>query len=153
MNPTSRSRAALEWFDYGRWDAPFWFVGMEPGGTDAPEIYTAWEACGAGSLIDLKCHESEWNARVPPNLQTHYFAEKPRIQKSTWQPLIHILLGFTGRTDDPHLYQRDRLGRAEGETALIELSAGASTSGSPSSVAWTSATSQKCERLRTRIGD
>lgn len=26
--------AARNWFGYGRWDAPYWFLGMEPGGTD-----------------------------------------------------------------------------------------------------------------------
>lgn len=96
---------------------------MEPGGTDHSALYTSWEACGGGPLIDAKKHEEEWNARVPATLQTHYFADKPQIQKSTWQPLIHVLLGFIGSAEDPHLYQREKWGRIEGETALIELSA------------------------------
>jgi hypothetical protein len=96
---------------------------MEPGGTDHPELYTSWEACGSEPLIDAKQHEDEWNARVSADLQMHFFAGKPAIQKGTWQPLIHILLGFTGSAQDPHLYQRDKLGRSDGETALIELSA------------------------------
>jgi len=25
---------ARSWFGYGRWSAPYWFVGMEPGGDD-----------------------------------------------------------------------------------------------------------------------
>jgi hypothetical protein len=122
MDDDPRSRAARTWFGYGKWDAPYWFVGMEPGGTDHPALYTSWEACGGGPLIDAKRHEEEWNARVPAALRTHYFADKPKIQKSTWQPLIHILLGFTGSNEDAHLYQRDKWGRIKGETALIELS-------------------------------
>lgn len=118
-----RSLAAATWFGYGRWSAPYWCIGMEPGGTDHPELYTSWAACGAQPLIDAKAHEDEWNLRVPVELQTHYFAEKPQIQKSTWQPLIHIILGFTGSSEDPHAYQRAKLGRADRETALIELSA------------------------------
>lgn len=101
---------------------------MEPGGTDHPELYTSWEACGAGKLIDAKRHEDEWNARVPATLQMHHFAEKPQIQKSTWQPLIHILIGFTGSNENAHQYQRDKLGRADGDMALIELSSIASKS-------------------------
>lgn len=123
MNEDARALAARSWFGYGRWGAPYWFVGMEPGGTDHPELYTSWEACGSKPLIDAKRHEDEWNARVPVDLQVHFFAENPVIQKGTWQPLIHILLGFTGSTDDPHLYQRDKLGRSDGDTAFIELSA------------------------------
>lgn len=125
METTFRARAAQEWFGYGRWSAPVWFIGMEPGGSDDPELYTSWQACGATSLIDAKRHEEERNARVPYDRQTRYFAEKPKIQKSTWQPLIQILFGFTGCAEDPHLYQRDRLGRVDGDTALIELSAAA----------------------------
>jgi hypothetical protein len=113
--------AAEHWFGYGRWSAPYWFVGMEPGGDDHPELYTAWEAAGGGSLIDAAAHEEQWNHRVPPHLQMHHFASKPTIQKGTWQPLIHIVLGFTGENADSHAYQRDRLGRADGDMALIEL--------------------------------
>jgi hypothetical protein len=61
-------------------------------------------------------------------LRTQYFAEKPKIQKSTWQPLIHIVLGFTRSVEDAHLYQRDKVGRCNGDMALIELSSIASKS-------------------------
>jgi hypothetical protein len=116
-----KTRAAREWFGYGRWSAPYWFVGMEPGGDDHPELYTAWEAAGAGRLIDAAEHEVEWNLRVPARLQMHHFASKPTIQKGTWQPLIHIVLGFSAEDGDAHAYQRDRLGRIDGDMALIEL--------------------------------
>jgi hypothetical protein len=52
----------------------------------------------------------------------HHFAEKLEIQKSTWQPLMHILIGFTGSNESAHQYQRDKLGRVDGDMALIELS-------------------------------
>jgi hypothetical protein len=120
------ARAAKEWYGYGRWDAPYWFVGMEPGGTNHPELYTSWEASGGGPMIDAKRHEDEWNARVSHDLQTRYFAENMQVQRGTWQPLIHILSGFTNSAEDPHHYQRDKWGRAGGEIALIELSSIAS---------------------------
>ncbi|MDP9110536.1 MAG: hypothetical protein M3M96_02755 [Candidatus Eremiobacteraeota bacterium] len=128
MGVGAKERAAKTWFGYGRWEARYWFIGMEPGGTDHAELYTSWDACGGGQLIDAKCHEDEWNRRVGPELRTRYFAEVPRIQKSTWQPLIHILLGFTGRNEDPHHFQRDQWGSANGDVALIELSPIASRS-------------------------
>jgi hypothetical protein len=117
----AKERAAREWFGYGRWSAPYWFVGMEPGGDDHRELYTAWEAAGGESLIDAAEHEDQWNLRVPANLQMHHFTSKPVIQKATWQPLIQVVLGYTGKHADSHAYQRDRLGRADGDMALIEL--------------------------------
>jgi hypothetical protein len=123
-----KTRAAQDWFGYGRWDAPYWFVGMEPGGDDHPELYTTWEASGGDRLIDAAEHEEQWNLRVPTHLQMRHFASKPVIQKGTWQPLIHIVLGFTGEDADAHAYQRDRLGRAGGDMALIELSSVAAKS-------------------------
>src|SRR5665213_4104151 len=121
MSDDAKERASREWFGYGRWDAPYWFVGMEPGGDDHPELYTSWEAAGGTSLIDAAVHEEQWNLRVPTQLQMHHFAPKPVIQKGTWQPLIHIALGFIGEDADGHAYQRDRLGRFAGDMALIEL--------------------------------
>ena len=123
----ARTEASRNWFGYGSWSAPYWFVGMEPGGADHPDLYTSWEACGSGSLIDAAQHEDEWNKLVPADLQMHHFDTKTVIQRGTWQPLIHIVLGFTGSNEDSHIYQRDKLGRAGGKTALIELSSVAST--------------------------
>jgi hypothetical protein len=121
-----RDEAMRLWFGYGRWDAPYWFIGMEPGGEDAPELYLAWKAAGGASLVDAAVNEAAWNERVSADLRTHYFSPGGTIQRSTWQPLIHILLGFTGDTDDPHEYQWKRFGRTtDGETAVIELAAGA----------------------------
>jgi len=130
----SRALASRTWFGYGTWSAPYWFVGMEPGGDDHPDLYTSWEACGSGSLVDAARHEDEWNKIVPADLQMHHFATKPTIQRGTWQPLIHIVLGFTNSNEDPHSYQRDKLGRVHGKTALIELSSVASPALSPQSL-------------------
>lgn len=120
-----RERAAREWFGFGRWGAPYWFIGMEPGGDDCPEIYTSWYQLGATSLLDAKEHEQDYNKLVPTEQQTRFFAKRPKIQQWTWQPLIHITLGFTGSDEDSHIYQRDRFGSAsdEGEMAVLELSA------------------------------
>jgi hypothetical protein len=119
----AKERAAQEWFGYGRWKAPYWFIGMEPGGTDLDEIYASWERLSSPPLLDAKAHEDDCNAHLPEHLQTHYFAEKPKIQRGTWPALIHIVLGYTQSDEDPHLYQRDKLGSHNGDTALLEISA------------------------------
>lgn len=43
-----RDEAARKWFGYGRWDAPYWFVGMEPGGTEDASSYESWKRLGGG---------------------------------------------------------------------------------------------------------
>jgi hypothetical protein len=118
-----RERAAREWFGFGRWDAKYWFIGMEPGGDDFPEIYTSWYHLGAKSLLDAKEHEKDYNRRVPSERRTRFFAKSPKIQQWTWQPLIHIVLGFTASKADSHIYQRDKFGSRSGDLAAIELSA------------------------------
>ncbi len=96
---------------------------MEPGGTDLDEIYASWDRLGSPPLLDAKAHEDDCNAHLPEDLRTHYFAEKPKIQRGTWPALIHIVLGYTQSDEDPHLYQRDKLGSRNDDTALLEISA------------------------------
>jgi len=48
-----KALAAEKWFGYGRWSAPYWFVGMEPGGADNPLVYSAWRDLGAPELLEI----------------------------------------------------------------------------------------------------
>jgi hypothetical protein len=56
-----KALAAQGWFGYGRWDAPYWFVGTEPGGTNDHASYDASVRLGilAGALAyeRLRCME------------------------------------------------------------------------------------------------
>jgi hypothetical protein len=117
MDGDARSRAARHWFGYGRWDAPYWFVGMEPGGKDEHASYESWLRLGGGELLDCKAHHldsgfTKWHGgRRPPT-------------QSTWRRLMQALLAYKGEPTDMDavsVYQRDRWGMREGETALIEL--------------------------------
>jgi hypothetical protein len=113
-----KALAAEQWFGYGRWSALYWFVGMEPGGEDDARIYQAWQELGAQELCDLrvlseKCDDMQW------------LVERPPLQ-ATWKQLIRMTLGYEGEPaglDDIRRYQRDRLGRKDADTALIDLSA------------------------------
>lgn len=117
----SRKRAAQFWFGYGRWDAPYWFVGMEPGGDEEHPFYETWDQkFGQRGLIDCKDHHFTSGIRT-------YHEGTPRIQR-TWGFLIKFLLGYKGEPTDSenvYAYQRDRWGSDNeiGETALIEISA------------------------------
>lgn len=108
-----------DFFGYGSLRAPYWFVGLEEGGEAATIAARVeqWKQLGAGTLVDLY----EMHKRLPGGLQ--WFSEHPRIQP-TWSKLIRIVLLAENRdadTESLRTYQRDRLGRADGETALLEL--------------------------------
>jgi hypothetical protein len=115
---------ARNWYGYGRWDAPFWFIGPEPG-MDPKENnelwprYLAWMNLGGGELVDAKEHHFgfgfyDWHCEIPP--------ARPQ---STWSRLIRLLLSCrNGRSPDPDevlAYQKQFWGMRNGETCVIEL--------------------------------
>jgi len=58
-NMTLTEDAAQKWFGYGKWSAPFWFVGMEQGGMDDNDHIgweKAWQDLGGTELIDCREH-------------------------------------------------------------------------------------------------
>jgi hypothetical protein len=120
MNPHDpKALAALRWFGYGRWEAPYWFVGMEPGGTDDHATYEAWEKLGGTELIDCCAHHlasknTKWHGSDFPPMQP------------TWGRLIELVLGYEGKPADlkaVKAYQRRKWGSLEGDTASLVLSA------------------------------
>lgn len=115
-------RAVRSWFGYGRWDAPYWFLGLEQGGSEGPEhaSFTAWAALGGGGLLDCRAHHL---AIADPRFRRWHEAEAPPTQP-TWRRLIQLLLGYQGRSSDldaVRAYQRASWGSAKGETAVLEL--------------------------------
>ena len=107
---------AKGWFGYGHWGAPYWFVGLEPGGSELDACLRAWEAAGRPELLDLKeghaGHKLDW---FSPSAGT----------QPTWAKLIWLLLAYKNQqptADATRAYQKDKLGRRDGETALLELS-------------------------------
>lgn len=105
---------------YGNPAAPYWFVGMEEGGGDtAAEIalrLSVWERRGKRAFEDL----APYSRAVGVG---QWFGERPKLQ-STWSKLVRLLLSAEGRgcsTEDVRSFQRDELGRPDGDTALTEL--------------------------------
>ncbi len=122
MDDATREMARRS-YGYGRWDAPYWVIGPEPGmgkheNDDLGLRVEAWHHLGSPELCDACAfhayiNEPQWNR------------EKPKLQ-STWRPLILLLMTYLeGKTGNESLreYQRDRWGRVSGgETCVIELS-------------------------------
>ena len=119
MEEDPKLLAARKWFGYGRWNSPYWFLGMEPGGTDDHASYEAWQSLGGTELIDCREHHlrsgfSKWHQ-----------GDRPPTQ-ATWRRLIQLLLGFKGEFADLNsvrTYQKNPWGSIDGETAVLEVSA------------------------------
>jgi hypothetical protein len=123
VNGDCLKEMARRWYGYGRWDAPYWFIGPEPGqpgGKDLNERCSAWVDLGRGELVDCREHHlgfgwKDWHREAPP----------PPLQQ-TWKQLIRLLLAT--RTGEPpqaeniRSYQQKSWGMKNGETCVIELS-------------------------------
>ncbi|MBS1820899.1 MAG: hypothetical protein JST61_02800 [Acidobacteria bacterium] len=115
---------ARDCYGYGRWDAPFWFIGPEQGQgnpDDIPERYTAFSELNDEGLCDCR----EFHKTIEPK----WHRETPALQP-TWRRLMLVLMAckgaLTGDKDrDATIlrnYQRDQWGTTSGETCVIELS-------------------------------
>ena len=103
-------------FGYGRWDAPYWFIGPEQGqgSEDLGLRLKAWCDLGSTELCDLdEFHQA---------INEHRWE---RILQPTWKKLILLLMTFLDRaadTESLRRYQRFEWGRLKGENCIIELS-------------------------------
>jgi hypothetical protein len=118
-------------YGYGRWDAPYWFIGLEEGMDGLlDDRIRAWQDLGRETgLTDCRTfHErigvTKWHRDKP----------KPALQ-STWKKLIRLLLAFLEQdaeatnkkeeereTEKVRLYQAHDWGMKDGDTCVIELS-------------------------------
>ena len=139
-NPIERMAAC--WYGYGRWDAPYWFIGLEPGkgkreGNNLAERCNGWEQLGEKSVIDCRGHHDKfythWHDR---KIEMERAADNERFRpppQSTWRRLIALLLAFKEKRYDIDAlcdYQSRLWGTtdADGETCVIEVSSIASNS-------------------------
>jgi hypothetical protein len=155
--------AARDWYGYGRWDAPYWFIGPEPGRAKAEEQSledrcAAWlRLCNGnpreGALVDAFRHHKEFG-----RLELFETAAgKKRVPtQATWRQLIRLLFAFQGRPDAADNdaiadYQSTKWGRANGETCVAELSALAMNSLSLKQDLRERFRSERLARLRSEI--
>ena len=114
------SEMAQNSYGYGRWDAPYWFIGPEPGqergeNGDLTRRLRAWEALGRQQLCDC--------AQFHTDIERQRWHREGKLQP-TWRRLILVLMVFLGKPgdrEDVRAYQRTRWGSLGGETCVIEL--------------------------------
>lgn len=119
---------ARRYCGYGRWEAPFWFIGPESGqareeNNDLNLRREAWLYCGGGELSDIRDFHVFLNRRAR-HIVHPWFEKSPPFQSSI-RPLMLLLMAFLQRpadNDNLRIYQRDRWGRLDGETCSIHLS-------------------------------
>ena len=114
---------ARRFYGYGRWNAPYWFIGPEQGmsrreNNDINLWAEAWKELGSRDLNDCR----EFLHRIG-EMRFHF--RDPVALQSTWRPLMMLLMAFLKMptdTESLRAYQRDRWGSLTGETCVIELS-------------------------------
>jgi len=108
-------------FGYGRWDAPYWFIGPEQGqqrdeNDDLAPRVNAWVKLGSSELCDCV----EFHRQI----NQHRWHRDGKLQP-TWRRLILLLMAFLDRpidAEERRCYQRECWGKLDGETCVIELS-------------------------------
>ena len=115
-------------YGYGRWDAPYWFIGPEEGqapgeNNDLKRRHEAFCQLGKDGLSDCRTFHELIN-------ETRFHREERPALQPAWRRLMLLLMAFSEKLtgeklkDDEILraYQRDRWGSSVGETCVIELS-------------------------------
>ena len=125
---------AQNFYGYGCWMAPYWFIGPEqamgrdkekkPDEQEKARRVKTWRDLSCLDLDNyglVDCLRFHCDIKAP---QWHRERPKPALQP-TWGKLLLTLLAFreeqTG-LEDRRRYQRDKWGRIDGKTCVIELS-------------------------------
>ena len=120
-------RASEKWFGYGNWSAPYWFVGMEQGGSEDDDHVgweKVWHDLGEKELIDCRNHHQKMGRHG----NSLWHGQNAKIQ-NTWGSTIRLLLSFKNPTSIPgeeaiRDYQKTRWGAQDGETVVAEIRGG-----------------------------
>jgi hypothetical protein len=110
-------------YGYGRWDAPYWFIGPEQGqdrgeGNQLTVRHQAFKNLSRDGLSDCR----KFHALIEQ--RKWHRDERPPLQR-TWRRLMLLLAASLSRPTDVEslrTYQRELWGSAIGETCAIELS-------------------------------
>ena len=120
LNDTLLQNFMSGFYGSGNLLGDYWFVGMEEGGGNDLDQVTkrlnAWVELGRKELVDI--YDFHQKIDYP-----QYFRNPVRLQR-TWMQQARIVLaskGISSSTEDVRAYQRDVIGRKNGETCLLEL--------------------------------
>lgn len=107
-------------YGYGTYNAGFWFVGMEEGrGNNLDEVsrrLEIWQELGGRELVDITNFHFRLN--IP-----EYFTDPVKLQRTWMQQARMVLIAQGKRASlaDIKAFQRDKIGRQDQETCLLEL--------------------------------
>jgi hypothetical protein len=104
---------ARNFFGYGRWSAPYWFIGLEPGGSGNIERARAFKKLQIDNLCDCKSFHLDIGVK-------DWHGTNAKEQR-TWRRLIMLLTSFRGEQKTTLDYQKEKWGMGDGETCIIEL--------------------------------
>jgi hypothetical protein len=120
LNGYPLSEFIENFYGYGNYDGDYWFIGKEEGGgntlNEIQERLSLWERRGKRELEDIADYHIALGDK-------RYFTHPFAIQ-STWNKLIRMVLAVQQEpqtTDMVRTYQREKLGRLDGDTCLLEL--------------------------------
>jgi hypothetical protein len=117
---------ACSFYGYGRWEAPYWFIGPEEGGDHPAERVEVWRLLGAQKLCDCREFHLCIGEKVPEYKK--WYRKNPRPApplQFTWRKLMLLMKAFRGEpydNDSLRDYQYSWWGRKQGKTCVIELS-------------------------------
>lgn len=105
-------------FGYGNLNAPYWFIGKEEGGgKDLDENFRriqSWEYFSKQTTVDL----------IDYHFKLGFTDRELNNIQSTWTKLVQILLSIEGKEgtkEERRFYQRNNLGRIQGNNCCLEL--------------------------------
>lgn len=119
---TNLREMARRCYGYGRWDAPYWFIGLGEGmtqDTDCQKRVDAWLHLGRRTGLSdcrefhYRIADERWHRKKPP-------AEL----QATWRRLLLLLMKFLGESadiDSLRKYQSEHWGMRKDVTCVIEL--------------------------------
>ena len=110
-----------QFLGFGSLNSPFWLIGPEAGGgrrkDDVYNRASVWAQRGRKETEDLQGYHSDLNRPLE-------FDWGKNIQK-TWGPLIRVVLalqdGKIADTDDVREFQKNELGRSNGNNCVLDL--------------------------------
>ncbi len=120
MNPDDIDNYAKNFYGYGNWEQPTWFVGMEEGGcatlAEFQRRLDSWLSNGCKDLINARKHHEAMGL-------SKWFRKRAPLQK-TWEKLIRIHLSLHERPLDLESirhFQINDFGQADEGFASLEL--------------------------------
>ena len=107
-------------YGFGKYEASYWFIGMEEGGADTAEKIARqlelWDRWGRKELLDVAEYAREMNI-------TRWYGDSPKLQP-TWKHLMRVALTAEGRPSDRETmrqYQTTEWGTKRGNVCIVEL--------------------------------